>query len=120
MSSLAWIDFDKAERQSAQRIMALFQERESRDELGLGSARWVDGLLGRTRHRRRRSCVMNECIFGWGKQHGTKRKTKHRGIGRVAANFLLNLIAYTHGVSLEHQHQLQLRSDLEARPKIPY
>ena len=37
MSSLAWIDFDKAERQRAQRIMALFQERESRDELGLGS-----------------------------------------------------------------------------------
>ena len=36
MSSLAWIDFDEAERQRAQRIMALFQERESRDELGLG------------------------------------------------------------------------------------
>src|SRR6266853_4729722 len=36
--------------------------------------------------------AMIECIFGWGKQHGTMRKTKHRGIGRVAANFLLNLI----------------------------
>jgi hypothetical protein len=36
--------------------------------------------------------AMIECIFGW--QHGTMRKTKHRGIGRVAANFLLNLIAY--------------------------
>ena len=35
-----------------------------------------------------------ECLFGWGKQHGTMRKTKHRGIGRVAANFMLNLIAY--------------------------
>ena len=35
---------------------------------------------------------MVECIFGWGKQHGTK--TKHRGIARVAADFLLNLIAY--------------------------
>ena len=32
--------------------------------------------------------------FGWGKQHGTMRKTKHRGIARVAADFLLNLIAY--------------------------
>jgi len=31
---------------------------------------------------------------GWGKQHGTMRKTRHRGIGRVTANFLLNLIAY--------------------------
>ena len=38
--------------------------------------------------------AMIECIFGWGKQHGTLRKTKHRGIGRVAADFLLNLIAY--------------------------
>jgi transposase len=37
---------------------------------------------------------MIECIFGWGKQHGTMRKTKHRGIRRVAADFLLNLIAY--------------------------
>ena len=38
--------------------------------------------------------AMIEGIFGWGKQHGTMRKTKHRGIGRVATNFLLNLIAY--------------------------
>jgi len=37
---------------------------------------------------------MIECIFGWGKQHGTMRKTKHRGLSRVAADFLLNLIAY--------------------------
>jgi hypothetical protein len=39
MSSLAWIDFDEAERQRAQRIMALFQESETRDELGLGAIR---------------------------------------------------------------------------------
>jgi transposase len=37
---------------------------------------------------------MTECIFGWGKQHGTMRKTKHRGIAAVAADFMLNLIAY--------------------------
>lgn len=37
---------------------------------------------------------MIECIFGWGKLHGTMRKTKHRGIAHVAADFLLNLIAY--------------------------
>ena len=37
---------------------------------------------------------MVECIFGWGRQHGTMRKTKHRGIAPVAADFLLNLIAY--------------------------
>ena len=37
---------------------------------------------------------MIECVFGWGKQHGTMRKTKHRGLARVASDFLLNLIAY--------------------------
>src|SRR5437870_102820 len=37
---------------------------------------------------------MTECIFGWGKQHGTMRKTKHRGSAAVAADFMLNLIAY--------------------------
>ncbi len=39
MSSLSWIVFDEVERQRARRIMALFEERESRDELGLGSIR---------------------------------------------------------------------------------
>src|SRR5215204_1358710 len=38
--------------------------------------------------------AMIECLFGWGKQHGTMRKTKHHGIASVAADFLLNLIAY--------------------------
>ena len=38
--------------------------------------------------------AMIECIFGWGKQHGTMRKTKHRGVLRVAGDFMLNLIAY--------------------------
>jgi transposase len=37
---------------------------------------------------------MIECIFGWGKQHGTMRKTKHRGLDVVAGDFLLNLIGY--------------------------
>ena len=38
--------------------------------------------------------AMIECIFGWGKQHGTMRKTEHRGIRGVTADFMLNLIAY--------------------------
>lgn len=38
--------------------------------------------------------AMVECIFGWGKQHGTMRKTKHRGVAAVGADFMLNLIAY--------------------------
>ena len=44
MSSLAWIDFDEAERQRAQRIMALFQERETRDELGLSEVHTANPL----------------------------------------------------------------------------
>lgn len=45
---------------------------------------------GKSQTRRK----MIECIFGWGKQHGTMRKTKHRGIAGVSADFVLNLIAY--------------------------
>jgi DDE family transposase len=37
---------------------------------------------------------MIECIFGWGQQQGTMRKTKHRGRAAVAGDFLLNIIAY--------------------------
>ena len=39
MSFLSWIVFDEVERQRARRIMALFEEKESRDELGLGPIR---------------------------------------------------------------------------------
>lgn len=37
---------------------------------------------------------MVECPFGWGKQHGTIRKTKHRSRLRVEAEFLINMIGY--------------------------
>jgi transposase len=37
---------------------------------------------------------MIECIFGWGKQHATMRRTKHRGLARVAGDFFVNIIAY--------------------------
>src|ERR1700757_333718 len=56
----------------------------------------IDGRT--TRHEgygMSQSCrAMIECIFGWGKQHGTMRKTKHRGLAGVATDFMLNLIAY--------------------------
>lgn len=39
---LSWLDHDPVERERSNRILALFQEKESRDELGLGSIR--DGL----------------------------------------------------------------------------
>ncbi|HEY5961370.1 MAG TPA: DUF6361 family protein, partial [Polyangiaceae bacterium] len=38
-SSITWIDHDPHERERMTRILALFSERESRDELGLGSIR---------------------------------------------------------------------------------
>ena len=41
-----------------------------------------------------RRAMIEVYFFGWGKQHGTMPKTKHRSIGRVAAHFMLNLIAY--------------------------
>jgi hypothetical protein len=36
----------------------------------------------------------NNSVTKTRKQHGTMRKTKHRGIASVTADFLLNLIAY--------------------------
>jgi hypothetical protein len=37
--TLAWLDFNTAERERTQRVLALFEEREARDELGLGGIR---------------------------------------------------------------------------------
>jgi len=39
MSSLSWIDFDENDRQRVRGILALFEEKETRDELGLGPIR---------------------------------------------------------------------------------
>lgn len=36
---LSWVDFSNAEREQMRRAIALFQERETRDELGLGTIR---------------------------------------------------------------------------------
>ena len=38
-SSLSWIDYDSEAQQRAQRILALFKERDTRDELGFGPIR---------------------------------------------------------------------------------
>ena len=56
----------------------------------------IDGRTTRhTGYARSQTCrKMIECIFGWGTQHGTMRKTKLRGTGKVAAHFMLNLIGY--------------------------
>jgi len=46
-SSLTWIDHDPTARERALRILSLFQEKESRDELGLGAVRdsFADALF---------------------------------------------------------------------------
>jgi hypothetical protein len=36
---------------------------------------------------------MIECVFCWGKQHGTLRRPKHHGIARIGADFVPNFIA---------------------------
>ena len=41
-SSLTWLDHDSAARDRSLRVLSLFQEKESRDELGIGSIR--DGI----------------------------------------------------------------------------
>lgn len=38
-SAIGWVDFDETERDRAQRLMDLFREQDSRDELGLGAIR---------------------------------------------------------------------------------
>lgn len=38
-ASLTWLDHDPAARERSLRLLALFQERDSRDELGLGAIR---------------------------------------------------------------------------------
>jgi hypothetical protein len=38
-ATLSWLDFDAAEAEQTQRILALFRVREARDDLGLGSIR---------------------------------------------------------------------------------
>lgn len=39
MSRIAWIDFDPTEQERMRRILSTFEEREARDELGLGAVR---------------------------------------------------------------------------------
>ena len=52
-------------------------------------------IIRHVSYRISQSCrAMVECIFGWGKLHGTMRKTKHRGIAAIGGDFMLNLIAY--------------------------
>ena len=91
--------YDTADHVAALRDLDVTPHVACNDFVSKSGRRRRSAIDGRTtRHagygmsRSRRAMI--ECIFGWGKQHGTMRKTKHRGIVRVAGDFLLNLIAY--------------------------
>src|ERR1700730_7664472 len=59
-----------------------------------GEARSMPARQG-TRAMAVAEATQNDRMHLWlGKQHGTMRKAKHRGVARNAGGFLLNLIAY--------------------------
>jgi transposase len=91
--------YDSADHVAALRAADITPHIARNDSVSKTGRRRKSAIDGRTaRHpgygmsQTRRAMI--ECIFGWGKQHGTMRKTKHRGIASVTADFLLNLIAY--------------------------
>ncbi len=91
--------YDSRDHVAALRAAGITPHVARNDKVSKTGRRRKSAIDGRTtRHpgygmsQTRRAMV--ECIFGWGKQHGTMRKTKHRGIAGVTADFLLNLIAY--------------------------
>jgi len=91
--------FDSADHVAKLRAINVTPHVAQNDSLTSTGKRRQSAIDGRcTRHegygKSQSRRAMIECIFGWGKQHGTMRKTKHRGRPRVAADFLLNLIAY--------------------------
>ena len=87
--------YDCAEHVAKLRAMQVTQN-DAETKTGKRRHSAIDGRT--TRHasygmsQSRRAMI--ECIFGWGKQHGTMRKPKHRGLTRVSGDFLLNLIGY--------------------------
>jgi transposase len=91
--------YDTADHVAALRELGVTPHVAQNNALTKTGARRTSAIDGRTtRHegyglsQKRRKMI--ECIFGWGKQHGTMRKTKHRGLARVAGDFMINLIAY--------------------------
>jgi len=55
---LAWIDHDSTARERTLRILSLFQEKESRDELGLVRDSFADQLFPGTSTIKTRLCYM--------------------------------------------------------------
>lgn len=72
----------------AQNNTATKTGRQRRSAIDARTTRHAGYAISQTRRK------MIECVFGWGKQHGTLRRPKHRSLARIGADFMLNLIAY--------------------------
>lgn len=82
-SSLSWIDHDPAARERTQRILALFTEKEARDELGLGpiSGAISDQLFPGTSTIQTR--LRYTFFIPWIYQRLAKEKTPHHRVERA-------------------------------------
>ena len=92
-STLTWLDHDPAARERSLRILALFRERDSRDELGLGAIRdsLSDRLFPGTSTIQTRLRYM--LFVPWVYQTLEERHTSSDKIASRARQFELDLIA---------------------------
>lgn len=92
-STLTWLDHDAAARERSLRILALYRERESRDELGVGGVRdaLADRLFPGTSTIQTRLAYM--LFVPWGYQRLEKRKTPSNRIRVESQRLEAELVA---------------------------
>ena len=90
-STLAWLDFNAAERERTQRVLALFEERDTRDELGLGGIRdsFADHFFPGTSTIQTRLRYL--FFIPWIYQDLEKRRTPSREVAARARKLELDL-----------------------------
>jgi hypothetical protein len=88
--TLAWLDFNAADRDRTQRVLALFEEREARDELGLGGIRdsFADHLFPGTSTIQTRLRYL--FFIPWIYQELERRRTPSREVAERARKMELN------------------------------
>src|SRR5580698_206809 len=89
--TLAWLDFNSAEREPTQRVLALFEERDTRDELGLGGIRdsFADHFFPGTSTIQTRLRYL--FFIPWIYQDLEKRRTPSREVAARARKLELDL-----------------------------
>lgn len=92
VSSITWLDHDAAARERSLRILALFQEKESRDELGLGGVRdaFADRLFPGTSTIQTRLRYM--LFVPWVYQHLEEKRVPSNQIAARARKLELALV----------------------------